>query len=191
MARDDRPRLYRTPAGTFTADPALAGQTDALERFRAKCQFDPRTGCVLWTGGTTRGRGNTATYGSFWYEGRRWFAHRWSGVFIHGLDIEGLQVGHDCKFTADGHPNTLCVEHVTGETQADNLAEQLARLGPPCTRTSRFKADQTAEQRRHWLFTEIGLYEPEPVHNPSVPTPDWPDFTPPDWLGLLREEPTP
>ena len=56
-----------------------------LERFIAKCRFEPRTGCVRWIGGKTSGRGNTALYGSFWFEGRRWFAHRWAAAYIHGL----------------------------------------------------------------------------------------------------------
>lgn len=43
----------------------------ALERFAEKCRFDPTTGCVLWTGGTTAGHGNSARYGAFWFEGER------------------------------------------------------------------------------------------------------------------------
>lgn len=159
----------------------------ALERFRAKCRFDPRTGCVVWTGGTTRGRGNTATYGSFWYDGRRWFAHRWAAAFIHGLDVDGLQVGHNCPFTADGHPNTLCVQHLAGQTQTENLAEALERRGPPSHRQSRFKCEQAADTRQQWLFVEIGLLEPEPEHDPDAPN-DYtgPDMHPPEWLGLDR-----
>lgn len=155
----------------------------ALARFRDKCEFDPRTGCVVWTGGTTRGRGNTAMYGSFWYDGRRWFAHRWSAAFIHGLNIEGLQVGHNCPNTGDGHPNTLCVQHLCGQTALENLREVNARRGLP---HERVKCDQPADTRQQWLFVEIGLVEPEPEHDPSVPTPDWPDMHPPEWLGLDR-----
>lgn len=159
----------------------------ARARFIAKCRFDPRTGCVLWEGGQTRGRGNTAAYGSFWFDGRRWFAHRWAAAFIHGLEVDGLQVGHNCPWTADGHPNTLCVQHVQGQTQAENLAEAMERLGPPCTRRSRFKAEQDAETRRQWLFTEIGLYEPEPTHDPTTPNPyTGPDLAPPAWLELTE-----
>lgn len=160
----------------------------ALARFRAKCLFDPRTGCVVWTGGTTRGRGNTATYGSFWYDGRRWFAHRFAAAFIHGLKIDGLQVGHCCPYTPDGHPNTLCVEHLAGETQTENLAEALARLGPPSHRTARFKAEQDATQRQYWLLAERGYEPPEPVTDLTMPNPyTGPDLAPPDWLGLSKE----
>lgn len=77
----------------------------ALERFLAKCRFDPSTGCVVWQGGKTRGRGKTAWYGSFWYEGKRWTAHRWAARFIHGLEIADLDVDHMCG-------NTLCQAHL-------------------------------------------------------------------------------
>jgi hypothetical protein len=68
----------------------------ALERFAEKCRFDPATGCVLWIGGTTAGRGNSALYGSFWFEGSRWFTHRWSAIHIHGIDLGDNQAGHCC-----------------------------------------------------------------------------------------------
>lgn len=175
MARDDRPRLYRTAAGTFTGDAALAGEADALERFRAKCQFEPRTGCVLWTGGMTRGRGNTATYGSFWYAGRRWFAHRWAAAFIHGLDVDGLQVSHCCPNMPDGKPNTLCVQHVTGQSQAENLAELHERM-------ARARCEQSNDVRQQWLFVEIGLLEPEPLHDPATLANEMPWYDPPAWF---------
>lgn len=159
----------------------LFAPIDAHERFRAKCRFEPRTGCVLWTGGTTRGRGNTATYGSFWYEGRRWFAHRWAAAFIHGLDVDGLQVGHCCPNMPDGKPNTLCVEHVTGQTQAENLAELNDRL-------ARARCEQSADVRQQWLFVEIGLLEPEPLHDPATLADEMPWYDPPEWLGLPPTE---
>lgn len=77
----------------------------ALKRFLSKCAFDPTTGCVNWVGGKTRGRGKTSRYGSFWFEGKRWTAHRWAARFIHGLEIDGLEVDHVCG-------NTLCVHHL-------------------------------------------------------------------------------
>jgi len=147
----------------------------AIERFREKCQFQPETGCVLWIGGKTQGRGNSAVYGSFWFEGRRWFAHRWAGVFIHGLDLDGLQAGHNCPHTPDGHPNTLCVQHITGQTQLDNLAEQHARL-------AKIRADQSNDVRQHWLLVHRGYEEPEPTHDPATIAGTVPYFVPPAWL---------
>lgn len=55
--------------------------------------------------GKVRGRGKTRWYGSFKYKGKAWKAHRWSAKFIHGFDIENLDVDHKCG-------NTLCVRHL-------------------------------------------------------------------------------
>ena len=144
---------------------------DAFARFRARCAFDPFTGCVLWTGGRTRGRGNTAEYGSFWFGRRRWFAHRWAGVFIHGLDLSGVQAGHCCPHGA----NSLCVQHIAAQTQAENLAELNGRLA---TR----RVEQTNAERQFWLLVERG-YEPAPPGPP--PAPDFPFYEPPDWLAPI------
>ena len=177
MARDDPKRCYRTPEGRITWDPAEAGRRSAIERFAAKCRFDPLTGCVIWTGGKTSGQGNSAEYGSFWYEGRRHFAHRWAGVHIHGLDLDGVQAGHYCP----AGPNTLCVEHVEPQTQAENMAEQIARLGPVGAR-------QTSEQRQYWLFVTLGI-EPEPEPAPRPDGFDVPFFEPPEWLRPYLPKP--
>lgn len=159
--------------------PETYKRRDPLARFVEKCTFEPRTGCVIWTGGKTRGRGNTATYGSFWYDGRRWFAHRWAAVFIHGLDVGKLQVGHCCPNNPDGHPNTLCVEHLEAQTQAENIAEQIERLGPPRTRPSRCEQDGLVKQG--WLLTERGYEPPPPVHDAATLDTEIPFYEPPDW----------
>lgn len=86
----------------------MASQT-AIARFAAKCRHNAATGCVEWVGGKTRGRGKTSWYGSFWFEGRRWTAHRWAARFVHGLEIDGLEVDHECG-------NTLCVHHLQAVT---------------------------------------------------------------------------
>lgn len=97
--------------------------TPALLRFAAKCRHDAVTGCVNWIGGQTQGRGHHVPYGSFWFEGRRWFAHRWAAKFIHGLEIDGqgVQVDHVCT-------NTLCVEHLQAVPANVNRALQAIRL---------------------------------------------------------------
>jgi hypothetical protein len=185
MARADPPKRRTPPerSGMRLCKRDARGlllPMDALERFREKCRFDPTTGCVLWTGGTTQGRGNTAIYGSFWYEGRRWFAHRWAARFIHGLEIDGLQVGHNCPHTADRHPNTLCVEHVAGQTQLDNLAEQMERGTGCCA--------QSSDTRQFWLFVDRGYEPAPPAHDPSAVDPAAiPFFTPPAWLAPARQ----
>lgn len=146
---------------------------DALERFAAKCRFDPTTGCVLWTGGTTQGRGNTAVYGSFWYEGRRWFAHRWSGVHIHKLDLDGVQAGHTCPHG----PDTLCVEHVAAQTQLENLAELHDRR----------RVEQSATERQYWLFVQLGIErQPDADQAPRDEADEIPFYSPPEWFARLQ-----
>lgn len=149
----------------------------ALQRFAAKCTFDATTGCVRWIGGTTQGRGNSATYGSFWFEGRRWFAHRWAAVHIHGLPVEGVQVGHCCPHRA--HPDTLCVQHVEPQTQLENLAEQRARLGGVAV-------SQSAAERQYWLFVSLGIERRD-----EPPAPDGegvPFYEPPEWFRQARPD---
>lgn len=161
-------------AGALNAQPrdqrGLFGALDPLARFAAKCRFDATTGCVIWTGGTSAGRGNTARYGVFWHDGKRVFAHRWAAVHIHGLPVAGVQVGHCCPHCA---PNTLCVQHLEPQTQLENLAELNGRLAAR-------RVEQSNDERQHWLFVALGIREqPEP----PPPDPDAVPFhEPPAWL---------
>jgi hypothetical protein len=140
----------------------------ALQRFAEKCRFDPFSGCVLWTGGTTAGRGNSARYGSFWFQGSRWYSHRWSAVHIHGLDLGENQAGHCCPHGV----NSLCVEHVTAQTQLENLNEQNTRM--------KAKATQSAAERQFYLFVQLGI-EPAPMMA-SPACGEVPFYSPPRWL---------
>lgn len=152
----------------------------ALERFLRNCRFNPGTGCVLWTGGTTAGRGHSARYGAFWYEGRRWAAHRWSSRFIHGHVIDGLQVGHFCNETTwlDA-PDTLCVEHVRPETAEVNRALQTLHLRA---------VQQSVEQRRFWVHAQVGIHEAPPVSHACFSA--VPFYEEPAWLrGVPIEQP--
>lgn len=153
----------------------------ALARFAAKCRFEPDTGCVIWTGGTTSGQGCNTRYGAFWFEGRRWFAHRWSCLFIHGLDPGLDTVGHCCPHTFDGQPNSLCVQHVKPQTMAENVGERNTRVA-----AMRRLAQQDANIRLHWKLVQLG-YEPAPAHNPMVPI-GQPRFGPPEWLQPFLDE---
>lgn len=136
----------------------------ALERFARKCRFDPATGCVLWIGGTSAGRGNTALYGRFWDGEKMHYAHRWSARNIHGLEIDDYQVGHCCP----AGPNTLCVQHLEPQTQLENLKEQSDRRR------------QSSKERQFWLFVQLGI-EPAPGMGSPIAD-DVPFFTPPAWL---------
>lgn len=150
---------------------------DALTRFAAKCTFDAHTGCVLWTGGKTRGRGNSATYGSFWDRGRREFAHRWAATFIHGFDLSGGEtVGHCCQ----PEPNTLCVEHLEPQTLSANVIEGNVRRAA--------RARQTDDQRKFWLLVDRG-YEQLPPAPEGITSSDIPFHEPPAWLRPFMAAP--
>ena len=118
----------------------------AMERFLTNCRFEPETGCVVWIGGKTAGRGHHVSYGSFWFEGRRWFAHRWSAKYIHGLDIDAFQVDHHCPNRA--LPNTLCVEHVQCLSARENRLLQY-------------------ERRKRFIHLQVGLLRYEDVYGPE------------------------
>jgi hypothetical protein len=157
----------------MAAQPGNSGYTlqrskTALQRFAEKCEFDPVTGCVLWTGGTSTGRGNTTRYGVFWDAGRV-FAHRWAAVHIHGIDLGSDEAGHCCPHG----PNSLCVQHLEGQTKAANIAERNTRVA---------KVNQSAATRQHYLFQQIGLSEPEPVTAALADVPEIPFYEPPEWL---------
>lgn len=138
-----------------------------LERFRQFCRFQPETGCVVWVGGTTKGRGHHIPYPAFWFEGRRWFGHRWAAKFIHGIDIDAFHVDHCCPNIP--LPNTLCVEHVQAISARDNRILQ-------------------TERRRRFIHLEVGLLRYEDVYGPLVEMPDAeaeiPFYTPPAWMSL-------
>lgn len=143
------------------------GTKTALQRFAEKCAFDPFTGCVMWIGGTTHGHGNCSPYGSFWDAGRRWFAHRWAAHHIHGLDIDGKPVGHNCPCG----PSTLCVQHLAGMTREEN--QEMIKTNPG-------RVNQDIETRRYWVYVAVGLEEYRPAER-EVPD-DFPFHEPPAWL---------
>lgn len=138
----------------------------ALQRFAEKCAFDPCTGCVMWVGGVTSGRGHNEPYGVFWFEGERWFAHRWSALHIHGFEIAGLQVDHNCPHG----PSTLCVQHVKPETSEVNRLLQNTRPG---------RAFQNLDTKRYWAFVTKGM---EPYFPPQKDIPNIPLYLPPAWI---------
>lgn len=134
-----------------------------MERFLRNCRFDADTGCVLWTGGTTQGRGHYQPYGSFWFEGRRWFAHRWAAKHIHGLEIDDKQVDHCCPPEVVAKPNTLCVQH-------------LQALGP--------KQHQEVTIARKFIHLQVGIISYEDIYGPEPdPIETIPFFTPPAWYS--------
>ena len=134
-----------------------------MQRFISFCRFEPETGCVVWMGGKTQGRGHHVPYGAFWFEGRRWSAHRWAAKYIHGLDIDTLDVDHCCDTIP--RPNTLCVQHLQALTPAQN---------------------RELQTRRRYTHLQVGLLRYEDVYGPSLePDTDLvPYYSPPAWLGI-------
>lgn len=163
------------PSFSGHAVPGIRGflKMDALLRFAAKCEFDPMTGCVLWTGSKSWGRGKSIRYGSFKYEGKTWLAHRWSAKFIHGLDIDGFQVDHYCPLDRAGIepllPNHLCVEHVQPLSDEKNRHLQ-------------------TERRRHYVEVLVGLRAYDEIYGPEPENPldALPFYIEPDWLRNAR-----
>lgn len=155
------------------------GTKTALQRFAEKCEFDPATGCVLWRGGTTAGQGNSARYGAFWDAGP-WKAHRWAAVHIHGLELGPHDAGHCCP----AGPNSLCVQHLSGQTKAENIAERNTRVARE--RRLQNLGQQDTLTRQAWLFVQLGINgDPEPEStNQKLETAlsDIPFYEPPDWL---------
>lgn len=164
--------MARTPrsdwAGTQRAANGRWVSLTPLERFIEKCRFEPETGCVVWIGGQTKGRGHNVPYGAFKDDGVRWAAHRWAAKYIHGFDIEGLQVDHCCPNIP--LPNTLCVQHVQPITGELNRHLQ-------------------TERRRRFIHLEVGLLTYEDVYGPPPPDVESriPIFEPPAWLGIQGE----
>lgn len=155
----------RDARGKALPNPSRASVEHALARFRKYCRFDPITGCVLWVGGKTKGRGHHVDYPSFWYDGQRWFGHRWSARFIHGLDIDGFHVDHCCPNVP--LPNTLCVEHVQAKTPRENRELQ-------------------TDRRRRFIHLQVGILRYDEIYGPPIDpidTDGFPFFQPPAWLG--------
>ncbi len=139
---------------------AERGEPNALERFLAKCRFDPQTACVVWCGGKTRGRGKTSWYGSFWFEGKRWLAHRWAAKYLLGLEIDGLEVDHECG-------NTLCMRHLAAVTGRVNTALYWVRI--------EVGLDELPLDGRVWDDAGIPFHVP-PIWLPMLPAPLDPPF---------------
>lgn len=96
----------------------------ALQRFIDKCVHCAVSDCVIWQGGTSVGKGNIIPYGVFWFEGKKWYAHRWAAKFIHGLEIEDRHVDHKCT-------NSLCVHHLQAVEPIVNLRLRWERRVEP------------------------------------------------------------
>lgn len=158
----------------FECEKDQAHYDRALKRFVAKCKYDEKTGCVLWTGAAHHYRAGIPQYGGFHYEGRKVLAHRWAAVNIHGLNLDGgLTVGHTCPHG----PNVMCVQHLEPQTYLENNREMVYRR-------ELARARMNANEKQYWMLVEKGI-EREPDRQCIGPLGGYPD--PPEWYRLAKE----
>jgi hypothetical protein len=92
-----------------------------LERFLAKTERDPETGCLVWTAATTD-RG----YGVFETRDRKtWRAHRWIFREMYGWLPEVVM--HTC----DNPPCVDWINHLAPGTHASNTADMIRKGRAP------------------------------------------------------------
>lgn len=112
------------------------GNVGDVDRFVAKVQVDPDSGCWLWTASCHYREG----YGKFGYKGRTVEAHRWAWLAAHGsLPEKPLQFDHLCRVRRCANPEHLepvtpQVNQLRGETlAAQNAAKTHCKRGHPFT----------------------------------------------------------
>ena len=96
-----------------------------IERFRAKYEVDPISGCYNWIAAKTNDG-----YGTF-KDHKQYRAHRWIYQYLNGPIPKGLVVRHKCH-----NPSCVNPEHLELGTQQDNIDD-------------RDKARRTARGEKH------------------------------------------
>lgn len=116
--RDKKQQLFasvNTRSDTSLSDSVQ--RWSIADRFLAKVSPEPNTGCWLWLGSLTNWG-----YGTFWFGGDRYGAHRFS-YWLH-VDVipEGLFVLHHCDV-----PSCVNPQHLRVGTQQQNMEEMALR----------------------------------------------------------------
>ena len=86
-----------------------------LKRFMKN--VDKTDSCWLWTGSKAVG------YGKFWFEGKKWLAHRLMYLHCYGELIKGLDICHICR--------SKCVnpDHLEQKSKSENNGDDKIRDG--------------------------------------------------------------
>lgn len=107
----------------------------ALLRIEESTCWEPTSGCRLWLGNVSSGRGGP--YGTMSFRGRTWRVHRVVYVLAHGAIPVGTEIDH---VRARGCSSTLCcnIGHLEAVTHANNIrrgraAETRRALGAQAT----------------------------------------------------------
>ena len=106
-------RCYRA----YAPDNVLRRSPDEKERFEDNVEFEPNTGCWLWSSTV-----NPYGYGNYYYGGKAYMAHRYSYTIYKGKIPKGLVVRHTCD-------TGICVNpaHLLIGTQQDNIDDRQRR----------------------------------------------------------------
>lgn len=105
----------------------MRGHPTAMERFWAKFQKDPDSGCWLWTGGV-----GAHGYGRFGFDRRTVYAHRFAYETMVGPIPDGHVIDHvrarGCRYTHCVNPS-----HLEAVTPEENVARGDSHAGGrPC-----------------------------------------------------------
>lgn len=115
---------------------------DVRARLLANVTVEPEgRGCWQWTGTTSNGYGVVR-----WCGKKNTYAHRLSAEHLAGLDVAGRVVMHACD-----NPRCINPDHLRVGTQADNIADKVAKGRQPCGERaggSRLTADDVAAIRQ-------------------------------------------
>ena len=123
------------------------------ERFDAKWQENPETGCWDWTGS----RSNNG-YGGIWSCGKMLKAHRVSHELYKGPIPPGMDICHECHRKCCVNP-----EHLHVGTRKDNIREMLeaGRHKPPCLRGEKVGTAKLTEDEARLIKRALDRLPPK------------------------------